>query len=776
VSSFRLRSGKSTLVFILCLAGASRLWAQGDQQIYTDSLQNGWQNWGWAQINYANTSPVHSGAKSISVTFTTNTYEAIYIEHPDFDSSGYSNLTFWINGGASGGQTLKVQALLGNSAQPAVNLAPLTTSWQQITISLASLGVVNQPNLDGFWIQDRIGAAQPAFFVDDITLTAGTIAPPTTVQINVDAQKNRHAISPLIYGVAFATGSELADMNCTINRSGGNAETRYNWQIDAHNRGSDWYFESIADSNPLIVGGSGDSFVQDTLSGHAQPILTVSMIGWVAKLGSNRDKLASYSISKYGPQTGDDSAYYPDAGNGVGTNAALHTSWLITTNVMTDANVQINSAYERGWIQHLTNQWGLSTNGGVRYYCMDNEHSIWQGTHRDVHPIGPTMQEMRDKFFDYGAAVKAIDPGAQLLFPEEWGWNGYFDSGYDQQWAGDHGDYNAADYPDRKTNGGWDYIPWLLDQARQQAATNNNRRLLDYLTVHWYPQSGEFGQDTSPTMELLRNRSTRSLWDSNYVDASWVGSVVALIPRLKTWVANYYPGTKVGITEYSWGAENNINGATAEADILGIFGREGLDLATRWTVPPAGSDAYNAFKMYRNYDGANSTFGDTSVLATAPNPDNVSTFAAVRSSDGALTLMVINKQLSTAQPVSINLANFPSAGVAHAWRLTSADVITNLADISVKGNTITNTLPAQSVTLLVVPSAANQPALQSGTLSAGAFDFWLTGQPGQYIIQTSTDLAHWTSVQTNALTSGTLHCTVPAPNSGPAFYRAVCAQ
>ena len=43
-------------------------------------------------------------------------------------------------------------------------------------------------------------------------------------------------------------------------------------------------------------------------------------------------------------------------------------------------------------------------------------------------------------------------------------------------------------------------------------------------------------------------------------------------------------------------------------------------------------------KMYRNYDGANSTFGDTSVSAIAPNADNLSAFAALRKADGALTV------------------------------------------------------------------------------------------------------------------------------------------
>ena len=109
--------------------------------------------------------------------------------------------------------------------------------------------------------------------------------------------------------------------------------------------------------------------------------------------------------------------------------------------------------------------------------------------------------------------------------------------------------------------------------------------------------------------------------------------------------------------------------------------------------------------MYRNYDGNKSGFGDTSVNATGPNPDNVSVFAAVRSSDGALTIMVINKQLTASALPTINLANFAPAGTAQVWQLTSANTITRLSDLSFTGSTITNTLPAQSITLFVVPAA-----------------------------------------------------------------------
>ncbi|HKV39214.1 MAG TPA: PKD domain-containing protein, partial [Blastocatellia bacterium] len=225
---------------------------------------------------------------------------------------------------------------------------------------------------------------------------------------------------------------------------------------------------------------------------------------------------------------------------------------------------------------------------------------------------------------------------------------------------------------------------------------------------HYYPQGGELGNDTSQATVLLRNRSTRSLWDPNYVDESWINDKVMLIPRLKNWVNTYYPGTLTAVTEYNWGAESDINGATAQADVLGIFGREGLDLATRWTTPDATTPAYNSIKMYRNYDGQKSTFGDVSVQDAVPSPDDLSSFAAVRSTDGALTVMIINKALSGNTPVTVNLANFTANGPAQVWQLTAANAITRLADANLSGNSLGLTLPQQSITLVIVPASSSQ--------------------------------------------------------------------
>jgi hypothetical protein len=522
-------------------------------------------------------------------------------------------------------------------------------------------------------------------------LSPGFVPAPTTIA--VDAAADRHAISPLIYGVAFASQAQLLALNAPINRSGGNGMTRYNWRLNASNHAADWYFESIGDKE-ATPGAEADSFVESSKAAGAQPMLTVPMLGWVATLGPNRKTLPGFSVAKYGPQQKTD-PYFADAGNGVKPDGKTN----VTGNDPRDANVPSTPEFQRDWISHLTAKWGKASSGGVGYYLYDNEPSLWQSTHRDVHPQGETMDELRRDIFAYGAMVKAADPNARLLGPEEWGWPGYFYSGSDSAYRAAH---NGQGHPDKDAHGGMDMIPWLLTQLHQHDV-QTKQRLLDYLTVHIYPQGGDGGDDVSPAIQSLRNRSTRALWDPNYTDESWIKDKIMLIPRLKNWVKTYYPGTKIGITEYNWGAEKSIGGATAQADILGIFGREGVDLATRWTTPGMATPTFKAMQMYRNYDGHHAAFGSIGVLDTVPDPDTLSSFAAVRRSDGALTVMVINKSLTGPTPVSLALAHFAGTH-ASVWQLTSTNTITKLPDAAVQNRHLTATLPAQSITLFVVPA------------------------------------------------------------------------
>jgi hypothetical protein len=532
--------------------------------------------------------------------------------------------------------------------------------------------------------------------------------------VGVNASTSVHAIDPNIYGSAFATTAQMQDLRLTVNRDGGNASDTYSYAQDATNHGSDWYFESIASGSG---NGQGmDQFVSDTKAGGAQPSLTLNLFDWAAK-NATSSTLGSFPVSTYGAQQSTD-PYNSNLGNGVHTNGTN-----ITGNDPNIAYVANSPTIEKAWIQHLIATFGNSQNGGVQYYTMGNEPALWNSTHRDIHPNGETNTELLNDIINYASMVKSLDPGAKILGPEEWGWTGYYIDGADaaaQNWGATYGGLNVQQ--------------WLLQQLHQYDI-NHGTRLLDYFTLHYYPQGGEFSNDVSTSTELLRNQSTRSLWDPNYVDQSWIASTginggkVNLINQMKSWVNTYYPGTKIGITEYNWGAEGNMNGATTQADIWGIFGREGLDLADRWTTPATGSPTYLAMKMFRNYDGNGSAFGDTSVSASVANPDQVDAFASTRSSDGAMTVMVINKNLydptnpTATTPITINLSNFANTGIAQEWQLAANNpsdqtqaAISHLSNVSVNGNSITVNVPQESVTLFVIPPAppASAPPTPTG--------------------------------------------------------------
>ena len=401
-------------VLALAAAGLPEVRAQGNEIIYSNSLQNGWADWSWASDNLSCPSPVLSGfSDSISVSCTN--YTALYLHQAPSDSTPFTNLTFWLNGGLSGGQVLTVTGTLSGTHQALYTLPALAANtWRQFTVSLADMGVAGQTDFDGIWIWNDTASTIPTFYVEDIVLLAGPPPGPNPTNfIGIDAGANRNPISPQIYGTAFATSNQLADLNFTMNRSGGNEETTYNWEINAHGKGADYYFESYPDSS-ATPGESADSVVANSKIGGAQPMITIPMIGWSPMLGASRNILYSYAVTKYGPQTSVD-PYLTNAGNGI----SITNNTPITWNDPNDANFPTGTAFQQGYVQHLMGLWGASTNGGVGYYLMDNEHSLWFSTHQDIHPAGPTMQEIWTKLLATASMVKSNDPNAFVLGPEE---------------------------------------------------------------------------------------------------------------------------------------------------------------------------------------------------------------------------------------------------------------------------------------------------------------------------------------------------------------------
>ena len=232
---------------LLLSATAPFVQAQVDQTIYGDSLQNGWENWSWATIDSANTSPVHNGARSVKVT--AGAYQAFWPHHGSFDTTGYVNVTFWIHGGTTGGQTMTITGLRDDAAQsPTVTLGPIAAnSWQQVVVPLASLGIANVSNCTGFWLQENRGASQPAYYVDDIVLTA--VAAPSAVNITVNAASVLQTIGARHFSINTAIWDNVFDTTTTINAMleagvkglrfpGGSASDDYHWATGKNDAGT----------------------------------------------------------------------------------------------------------------------------------------------------------------------------------------------------------------------------------------------------------------------------------------------------------------------------------------------------------------------------------------------------------------------------------------------------------------------------------------------------------------------------------------------------------
>ncbi len=543
-------------------------------------------------------------------------------------------------------------------------------------------------------------AATPTTATSELgNVGSSQVAANAAIDLEIDAAAETKAISPDIYGMNYPNEALAAELRLPVQRWGGNGTTRYNYLIDISNRGSDWFFQNVPESQGaappnLPHGSAADRFIEHGDRTGTATLMTIPMLGWVARSDSPRNHplFCGFSTQKYGPQTATE-YYSSHCGTGYRTGGAP-----ITNNSPEDTSQPADPAFMRGWLQHMVSSFGTANAGGVRYYNLDNEPSLWTETHRDLRkePLG--YAELRDRTYAYAAMIKAVDPGAKTLGPAEWGWNGYFYSARDS--------YSGSTNPDRAAYGNKPLVQWYLEQMRAYEQQNGTR-ILDYLDLHYYPQASNVALQPvgDAATQALRLRSTRSLWDPTYTDESWIstqpdGPAVRLIPRMHNWVNSYYPGTKLAITEYNWGGLEHINGALAQADVLGIFGREGVGLATIWGPPQPDQPGAFAFRMYLNYDGKGARFGGTSVRATSSNQEQLSTYAA-RRSDGALTVMVINKT-NEAQQGALTLKNFVPDTAAAVYRYSAANLsaITRTDDL-VSSGSLSAGFPAASVTLIV---------------------------------------------------------------------------
>jgi alpha-N-arabinofuranosidase len=256
---------------VLCWQG----FAQEDRVIYSDALASDWFDYSWAYVDYANSSPVHSGSRSISVTAKAG--QGILWAHGDLSTAFYSDLSFWIHGGADGGQLLQAMAILRMQPGPPVAVEPLAAGqWKHITISLTELGVADETGVNGFAILDRSATDQAPFYLDDIRLTASPLPEvPQTVHVRLDAAQGVRMVDPRVFGINAAlwdaefdtpaTVSLLQSMDNQVLRfPGGSLSDEYHWA------------SNTTGANTWAWATSFDRFAHVAVETHAQVFITAN--------------------------------------------------------------------------------------------------------------------------------------------------------------------------------------------------------------------------------------------------------------------------------------------------------------------------------------------------------------------------------------------------------------------------------------------------------------------------------------------------------------------
>ncbi len=527
--------------------------------------------------------------------------------------------------------------------------------------------------------------------------------------IHIDSKpESRKEISPLIYGLnpyhydPVKRGMNLhdEDINVTALRFGGDAVSTYNWEINrsTHNNSCgdvgrfDWlpswrtYFNNFngnfvnwASNTPKdwedLPGGAKLQLVQDANDIGAYPLLQISALDNVSseKMGC----LANMDSEKF------KSVIYEKSVGNLSLSPDLSDEFVY-------ADEEIN------YLIDLTG--GSQSQGGIRGYCLENEPALWRYTHPYVKPVSPTLGEILNMNITLAKRVKVLDPGAETFGLGAYGFM-EFANGVQDIPATDYNEYmHVPGYTDKAyKNMRW--IAAYLHQMKKQSDLLGIR-LLDVLDIHFYNE----GDDT----EFNPRQDSRSFWDTTYQEESWITKYILFEPydvanTFHKLIRDFYPGTKLGITE--WGhLNNNHNNAIYMADMLGAFGMKDVYLATyfgRLTGNLSG-----AFRMYTNYDGNNNRFGGTGVSSSSSDNSLVTAYASLdNNTEKTMHVMLINRSESQ-QDISLlidaPIAKYQSAEIFWLSPSSGGKIERLQSLVNIQNNTISYSLAPGSIYHLVL--------------------------------------------------------------------------
>ncbi len=516
-------------------------------------------------------------------------------------------------------------------------------------------------------------------------------SPPAEVTVTVDPGST-HAISPYIYGINDYAGSASGQPGLTFDRAGGNRWTAYNWETNASNAGSDYLYEN---DNYLSASATAGEAVRAIIAADQDAGLATLMTFQMQGLAAG-DELGPVSIAKP-----------PDLSrfkSVVAEKSTQSAAPFTLTPPTADANVYMDEfiwAMERKFSGQ--NIFAAQPSTYPVFAQLDNEPELWNTTHLEVQGPDPvTSDAYIAKTIALTRALKSQFPALTVFGPVHYGFEGIY------SWQGElHSTPTGSNwFPDK-------YLP-----AIKAASSAFGTPLVDVYDFHWYSEAtdGSGNRVIDLTASTLTDaevqavaQSPRSLWDAGFAENSWIatelGGPIYILGRLQSRIAAENPGMKIAITEYNNGGGAHIAGTLAEADNLGIFGAQGLFAANFNGV--SGSDAYilAGFGAFRDFDGAHSNFGDTSIQAVSSAPQNVAVYASTDSArPGRVVFVAINR--STSSQVTA-ITGQPLTGTAHVYRMTASTALAQspikpvaAGTLSVAGSSLTVTLPALSVTTL----------------------------------------------------------------------------
>jgi hypothetical protein len=692
ISDFEFRILPALLLLLACAFANAGLGQ--DMVIYNGSLQSGWQNNGWAMINYANTKPVHSGTASISVTDLGTKYQALYLRHAPLNTAPYQSLSFWIYPTASGSNEVQVRAMLNGTAQVAVPLsftAAEVNHWREITIPLASLGVAGKPAFNGFWIQN-ITRAPLTFYVDGIALIG--VPAPKVVPLEVDPLNAIRTIDSRMYGINMAvwdphltgtaTGPAFAAMGTGALRfPGGSVSDDYDWH------------SGLSVTRPHPWANNAGTFAKIVEARGAQAFITVNY-------GSGTPEEAAAWVAYYNGISSSTLALGTDAEGRNWKTAGFWASIRAASPLATD------DGYNFLRISH-------PAPFGFTYWEIGNE--CYGGWELDLHGaagsgltgVAHDPHTYAEAFRTYYEKMMAVDPSIHI--------GAVSVPGEDAYGNGTHGVANPNE--GNSIHAGW--TPVVLGTLKSLGVTPQ------FLIHHSYPQNP--GEESDAFLlqagaNLQADAANLRKMVADYIGAT--GSAMELdVTELNSVSSN--PGKQstslvnglfmadavgdLAQTEFNactwWDLRNGeINDANNNALLYGWRqdGDYGV-LSSGGGVPRAPANTpyptYYAAKLMTHWGRG----GDTVVSATSGYA--LLSIYAARLQNGNLSLLVINKDPSARLPARIAIDNFtPGSRVATTYSygesndLSGADITTGTAAIA--GSRFSYTFPAYSMTILIV--------------------------------------------------------------------------